>query len=432
MIAFEATSMGLAPELVEDVNRRTANSALYRNPNNSKVNTSYISSNIFYEERSGEWEKQDLNFRLSRADHVSNRGAYHARVLQEGIALNDPKTGVGIRWNLPVRPTIAGRYASFSADGVEWVYEKGPKRTKLSGTVRTPLGLKIYTFPYTLLGNASDFRIEDGHAVADGIRVAAPYIIGANELRYPTTGWIITPGGLTFSFNDRILPASAYPYVIDPTTTLQPSSGLDARIASNDPTWQGQDQFVVGDNSEGANNAARSFLEFDITSIPSGDSIDDVIVSLWEFGANGTGSWNVELRVVLQSIVHSQVTHNIYSTGNNWASAGCSTDGTDRRAAISKAVSFDGTSAGAFVDFDGATVDQDFQDWLDGTTVNNGYLVFAPTAENQGAARKDNSLRSSEATTASERPKAVIVHTFYSISKAVLSYHYQHHLRSMT
>ena len=185
---------------------------------------------------------------------------------------------------------MSTRLAQISGDGVTWVYGVGPKRLKLSGLVTQPLGLRTHEFPYQPLGNASDFQIVEGQAVADGIRVAAPIIIGANGGTYPTTGWqkLTQPARLAFTFDDSILPPEAYPYVIDPTTTLQPgSAGFDSVILSGSPTsnFGTLDFFRLGDNDAASSTADRSVIEFDVSSIPSGDTVDSTTLSLFEFEA---------------------------------------------------------------------------------------------------------------------------------------------------
>ena len=64
MQAVNPTSLGLDQNLVEDLNRRTQHSKQFRNPNNSRTITSYISSNQHYQPGPGEWEPQNLNFQL--------------------------------------------------------------------------------------------------------------------------------------------------------------------------------------------------------------------------------------------------------------------------------------------------------------------------------------------------------------------------------
>ena len=167
--------------------------------------------------------------------------------------------------------------------------------------------------------------------------------------------WVVTQQGgkTTLTVN---LPAGNWSgWILDPTTTLQPdSTGLDTRLDSNDPdTNNGTHTSVtVGDGAGGGSSDFEALIEFDVSSIDSGDTVSSAILSLHENNAGdtaGLGSWAVDLRRVLVDWVEAEATHNIYSTGNNWTTAGCKSDGNDSSATISATVTLDGTAAAAFI-----------------------------------------------------------------------------------
>lgn len=199
------------------------------------------------------------------------------------------------------------------------------------------------------------------------------------------------------------------------TLTVQPAA-QDTYIYSYSPTlnYATQAMLYVGDFHSSYSVAQRSLLAFDLSAIPAGAIITSVALSLFEYIAATTGlaSWPVELRRVLRNWVDVQGSWNIFSTGNNWGTAGCA-NATDRVAAASASLTMDGTPQAGFVSWSGAGLVADVQAWVDGTAPNYGWLLGAPTAEYQGSTgRAYNQFYSSNYATAIKRPKLVIGYTY--------------------
>lgn len=202
--------------------------------------------------------------------------------------------------------------------------------------------------------------------------------------------------------------------------TIQPdaAAGKDTYIYSSGPTanYGAGTDIQLGDLSGSASVAARSILAFDLSDIPAGAVITSATMSLWESGAGKSAgapaSWAAELRRVLRNWVEGQATYNIFSTGNNWGTAGCG-NATDRVAAACATLTLDGTAAAGFVGWSGADLVAVCQGWLDGTFPNYGLLVSAPTAELLGTTDYAyNAFYSSDYTTdAAKRPKLVLEYT---------------------
>lgn len=416
MQAVIATEWGLDLNHVEDVNRRTRHSMLFARPDGKKV--SFFSSNLFYQVRPNEWEPEILDFVLAGADQVVTRHWFHTRINDTGLAIFDPSTGVGVRWRTPARPVVRGRLAKLSGDGVEWTWSVGPRRLKLSGIVVAPLGVRTHVFTYQPMGASQDFTIVDGHAVAPGIRVHAPTVTGADGVRYPASGWTLLPGPrIGFSFDDRLLPPAAYPYVIDPTTTLQPdSTGFDTQIIDTTPTtnFGTNVNIYTGDGSSTSSDATRILIKYDVSSIPSGDAVTAATFSLYENDANsGNGgpiNGDIDLQKLRRDWVEAQTTWNIWSTGNNWTTAGAADITNDLYAAVSATVNLDNVAAAAFVDWTGATLTDDVQSFVNGSLSNYGWRMKS-TKDNAGVSpRGYNQFSSSDNVTASQRPKLVVTH----------------------
>lgn len=106
-------------------------------------------------------------------------------------------------------------------EGREWSIFHTRVGSKLLGPeVHAPRGRQTYTFPYTLLGGARPLALEGGSLVSDAFRLKKPLLIGADGRRYGVGGWRLRAQTISFSFDDRCLPSSAYPYRVDPNTTL--------------------------------------------------------------------------------------------------------------------------------------------------------------------------------------------------------------------
>lgn len=208
-------------------------------------------------------------------------------------------------------------------------------------------------------------------------------------------------------------------WVLDPTTTIQPdaTAGLDTWLDKGNSTdnHATSTRSQIGDRDGAGSNENRTLIEFDVSSIPSTDTVSSATLSLYEYDAADTasvGSWAAGLRRVLVDWNEAQANWDDRLTSTAWTTGGAGSDGNDRSASDSASLTLDGTAAGAFVDWTGSTLDDDVQKLVDGTYSNNyGWLLQAPTAANQGSNTAFNLFRSSDYATAADRPKLVIIHT---------------------
>ena len=127
-----------------------------------------------------------------------------------------------VAYPLPGRALVKGHRARFRFDGMTCDYGVTDKGVKLGCAVKAPRGPHQYTFPYRLLGQASQWHIDaDGAARNNIATVAAPVVIGADQQFYAAGSWSLAgPDRLAFDFDDSQLPAAAFPYTLDPTTTF--------------------------------------------------------------------------------------------------------------------------------------------------------------------------------------------------------------------
>ncbi|MBP1684137.1 MAG: hypothetical protein H6Q33_280 [Deltaproteobacteria bacterium] len=100
---------------------------------------------------------------------------------------------------------------------------------KQTATVAAARGLQTYMFAYQRVGNQAEFTIDDqGNAVAGTLTVPRATIHRGDQVTEKAGAWQLGAGGqLQFTYDDSVLPASAFPYVIDPTTTFSVAASAD-------------------------------------------------------------------------------------------------------------------------------------------------------------------------------------------------------------
>jgi hypothetical protein len=241
-------------------------------------------------------------------------------------------------------------------------------------------------------------------------------------LEHPDTGITIPlawqrsqQGGRTI-MRVELPPGDWAGWVLDPTTTIQPSSAdTYIRDTATTTNFGTAIAMVSGDGSGSLDQKNRFLVKFDYSSVPASAAVTNANVELYEFDAAdgaGLGSWTMEVRRCLRNWVETQATWNIYSTGNNWTTAGAGSDGNDRSASNSATSTRDGAADAAFVTLTGATLIDDVQKYVNGTYSNYGWLVQSPSAESAGTPTAYTNYRTANyATDTSQRPKSTVDYT---------------------
>ena len=102
--------------------------------------------------------------------------------------------------------------------------------------------------------------------------------------------------------------------------------------------------------------------------------------TLYVYCSTVAGNQTITAKRILRNVVTNQATWNIYSTGNNWGTAGCFSDGTDRVAASSGAVVNPGS--GGYIAFTNAQLISDVENMINGSVNNYGWLLERTDSQN--------------------------------------------------
>lgn len=266
------------------------------------------------------------------------------------------------------------------------------------------------------------FRVDDGNGLDDDLQ-GADFYAPAPYLYYPNV-----PGGMgshifyrqrevtvtkTTQGGKRVytytLPDGLWAgWVLDPTLTAQPdgAAGLDTYINTATPTANFSTAtelrlYSLDDGYDAEEN--RTLIKFDLSPIPAGSTIDNATLTLTQYAGSNTDTLAVFR--VHRAWVEAQATWNIYSTGNNWGTAGCNNTTNDREAANIGSLSV-GTTAGAK---NWTLTASKIQEMITGGVfTNNGFIVLQTSA---AAATASHLFRSSDYGTAADRPKLVVNYT---------------------
>jgi hypothetical protein len=137
-------------------------------------------------------------------------------------------------------------------------------------------------------------------------------------------------------------------------------------------------------------------FRWDISAIPVGSTVDSVTI---EFNVTGSSRDSYEVYALQRAWNELSATWQRYSTGNNWASAGANGAADAQGAVLGQLAA---TTTGTYrINFNSAGVAA-VQQWIDDPTKNFGIII------KDYAVSKAVEIRTSEASTASQRPKLVI------------------------
>lgn len=165
----------------------------------------------------------------------------------------------------------------------------------------------------------------------------------------------------------------------------------DAEIDGAQPTTArgGNTTLQVGEYKAGA-NILRSLVKFDLSTVDAGKTIASAVLKVYDDGSDfASNAGTLKVYRVLRNWVEAEVTWNVYSTGNSWATAGCGNTTTDREATEIGSVATSATESAGYVSID--LTPAKVQEWVSGALANYGVLLKQDTEsddEHQYAARQ--------------------------------------------
>jgi len=185
------------------------------------------------------------------------------------------------------------------------------------------------------------------------------------------------------------------------SNTIDDYSGTeDADIKSNAPTSNtGTSAYM---NLINTTNNYKGVIRFTgLSSLPASAVVIDATLYVYKY--SDLSAANGSLYQILQPWVEGEVTWNEYATGSPWDAGGCSTDDVDRAATALATFTLD-TGVG-YEAITGAGIISAIQDWLDGVSSNDGFLLEMDS----GAGIKQ--LNTAQKTGATERPYLSVTFT---------------------
>lgn len=408
--AADPAVWGLASDLEEDVGlRRFASKTFYR-PVAPRERTTILVNDLHYQTANG-FDDANLDFQGgSSGTQVVNRHRVRSMVGSGGLTITKAATGHGIKWLFDTAATVDCNCATYSHQGLDWQFEARPSGVRAFGTVPVPLGRVQYNFPFQVSHGAADSGLRNGRLDSCCFTVQAPVVIDALGNVYEADWIMPATNTLGFVFDDRVIPRGGFPYRIDPSTTIKGSADTEhCKIRENATSSNiTEGEIRIGNNSSVAGFATRSPIQWDIAGagIPGGSTITKMTMKLYESGQAGSGT--VEVRLILLDWDEGQTTWNDRLTSTAWNTAGCR-HANDRQDTASITKAFSGGAANAYVEYNNATMDQDGQDWFDGTKTNNGYILNETDEFSAGA--NTTAYDGANNATAAQRPELVLEYT---------------------
>lgn len=148
-------------------------------------------------------------------------------------------------------------------------------------------------------------------------------------------------------------------------------------------------------------------IKFPTSSIPSTATVTSVTLGIYS-SSTSAGSRTLEIHGILRTWVNAQVTWDSYSTGNSWTTGGALGSGTDI-ASTATTTGVTMPSGGSWLTHTATSGDilDDVQDWIDGTTTNNGWHM----QRDDGADDSQYNIFVSTEGTDGSRPYLKVVYT---------------------
>ena len=274
----------------ELVSMRSEDATHWHNPDGSR--TAEFAYDQNYQDAFGDYQPVNLNFvQVSTTEWVAERSRYGVRAYREAgvnwLEITHRASGKGIRYQIPLSATVQTNYVEFTGFGLTWRYYLTKRGIKLeSSPVASSLGPKSYSFQVQLVGGATLAQVANAVGGLDGENFLMPRAQAhcADGVVRTLDPWSRSGGTVTFTMDDSAFPPEAYPYTVDPSTTVSIGAGTDDIHSSVEgPGWPpSATQFYDTTNSYlfigkvfsgGSYFTNNTFLRFDTSPLPDNAAI---------------------------------------------------------------------------------------------------------------------------------------------------------------
>lgn len=188
--------------------------------------------------------------------------------------------------------------------------------------------------------------------------------------------------------------------------TIQGTGTDDTYLFGGDTNFNGNGNVSIGEPNDGSGITAKTLIKFDFTSIPAGSVINSASLTLYVAVDKSDNERTMLVNRLLQVWVEDEATFNIYSTGNNWDGANCTTAGVDFEAASSGSATQPANPSEGDAVVVTLTASKVQGMITGGGFTNNGFVLAINAASDDMIQYHD-----SEQATAAKRPKLVVDYT---------------------
>lgn len=168
--------------------------------------------------------------------------------------------------------------------------------------------------------------------------------------------------------------------------------------------WGTADDLDVGEFKAAA-ELYRSLVKFDLSSIPTNAVVSSANLQLYD-GAEDHSDNTRTMRCyrIRRAWVETEVTWNIWKTGNSWTTPGCGDTTNDREATDIGSISMPATEVLGYVTI--TLTNSAVQEWISGDFANNGVLLQMDTEADDG-----HRFWSREKNAAAHPPQFTVIYT---------------------
>lgn len=208
----------IRPDAVELVNLRTRDSKTFRNPDGTF--TAQFASRMHYRS-GGVWKDVDARFVDRDGMKVWEQSEFRVECGTGYLRLMNRSNNTVLAWTLPPGSRCGDTTVTYPLGALVWTAEIRRGGVKETADVVTSLGRTRFSFPYRLSADGTFNKRSDGWLTSSaGFFIPPPAVVGRDGNQYEVASWEVRQNSVDLTLDDSGIPASAYPYIIDPSVVL--------------------------------------------------------------------------------------------------------------------------------------------------------------------------------------------------------------------